>query len=281
MNELVPQLLPIRKSLARQFDPVPPGHRCLRRSAAILVGQAAACDLVSSVKNAPKSDSLTMRSMNRRAVGGATPRPVPLKIGDTERGIVDAMSKKLLAEGMFFVSIDVIGEQGGGDRRGEPRRDAQRRKALRHRRLPNCHRSPGAPDRLEALSHSAIRELEPRPPLKRPSRRASRDLAGQPRHLRLLAVTETNSGRLPANSLAALGDSALALHVIQEAAVRFTSCPSRSPVSTGLARMNRDPHLCGRTPLMADHRQQGGIKIPVVARDCGGGDTRGTDQLRP
>src|SRR4249919_809128 len=40
------------------------------------------------------------------SVGG---RSVPLKIGDAERGIIEAMSKKLVADGMYFVGIDVIG----------------------------------------------------------------------------------------------------------------------------------------------------------------------------
>jgi glutathione synthase len=38
-------------------------------------------------------------------------RSVPLEIGDVERGIIDAMSKKLVADGMFFVGIDVIGDK--------------------------------------------------------------------------------------------------------------------------------------------------------------------------
>jgi glutathione synthase len=37
-------------------------------------------------------------------------RPVELEIGDVERGIVEAMSDKLVADGMFFVGIDVIGD---------------------------------------------------------------------------------------------------------------------------------------------------------------------------
>jgi glutathione synthase len=37
--------------------------------------------------------------------------PVPLEIGDTERGIIEVMSNKLVADGMFFVGIDVIGEK--------------------------------------------------------------------------------------------------------------------------------------------------------------------------
>jgi glutathione synthase len=38
-------------------------------------------------------------------------RPRPLEIGDVERGIVEAMSEKLVADGMFFVGIDVIGDK--------------------------------------------------------------------------------------------------------------------------------------------------------------------------
>ena len=37
--------------------------------------------------------------------------PVPLEISDVERGIVEAMSDKLVADGMFFVGIDVIGDK--------------------------------------------------------------------------------------------------------------------------------------------------------------------------
>ena len=38
-------------------------------------------------------------------------RPRPLEIGGAERGIVEAMSEKLVADGMFFVGIDVIGDK--------------------------------------------------------------------------------------------------------------------------------------------------------------------------
>lgn len=38
-------------------------------------------------------------------------RSVPLEIGDAERGIVEAMSKKLIADRMYFVGIDVIGDK--------------------------------------------------------------------------------------------------------------------------------------------------------------------------
>ena len=42
------------------------------------------------------------------SVGGC---PVRLEIGDRERGIVEAMSNKLVADGMYFVGIDVIGDK--------------------------------------------------------------------------------------------------------------------------------------------------------------------------
>lgn len=38
-------------------------------------------------------------------------RSVPLEIGGAERTIIDAMSEKLAADGMFFVGIDVIGDK--------------------------------------------------------------------------------------------------------------------------------------------------------------------------
>jgi glutathione synthase len=38
-------------------------------------------------------------------------RSVPLEIGGAERTIIDAMSEKLVADGMFFVGIDVIGDK--------------------------------------------------------------------------------------------------------------------------------------------------------------------------
>jgi glutathione synthase/RimK-type ligase-like ATP-grasp enzyme len=44
-----------------------------------------------------------------RANTSAGGRSVPLEIGDVERGIVEAMGKKLVADGMYFVGIDVIG----------------------------------------------------------------------------------------------------------------------------------------------------------------------------
>ena len=38
-------------------------------------------------------------------------KPAPMEIGDVERGIIEAMSGKLVADGMFFVGIDVIGDK--------------------------------------------------------------------------------------------------------------------------------------------------------------------------
>ena len=38
-------------------------------------------------------------------------RPVPLEIGAVELGIIEAMSAKLVADGMYFVGIDVIGDK--------------------------------------------------------------------------------------------------------------------------------------------------------------------------
>jgi glutathione synthase/RimK-type ligase-like ATP-grasp enzyme len=46
-----------------------------------------------------------------RANISAGGRSVPLEIGDVERGIIEAMSKKLVADGMYFVGIDVIGDK--------------------------------------------------------------------------------------------------------------------------------------------------------------------------
>jgi glutathione synthase len=38
-------------------------------------------------------------------------KAVPLEVGDVERGIVEAMGKKLVADGMYFVGVDVIGDK--------------------------------------------------------------------------------------------------------------------------------------------------------------------------
>ncbi|MFI7059377.1 glutathione synthase [Kribbella sp. NPDC050124] len=46
-----------------------------------------------------------------RANISAGARSAPLEIGDVERGIIEAMSEKLVADGMFFVGIDVIGDK--------------------------------------------------------------------------------------------------------------------------------------------------------------------------
>jgi glutathione synthase len=46
-----------------------------------------------------------------RANISAGGRSVPLEIGAEERGIVEAMSQKLVADGMYFVGIDVVGDK--------------------------------------------------------------------------------------------------------------------------------------------------------------------------
>jgi glutathione synthase len=46
-----------------------------------------------------------------RANISAGGRSVPLEIGDAELGIIEAMSSKLVADGMYFVGIDVIGDK--------------------------------------------------------------------------------------------------------------------------------------------------------------------------
>ena len=76
-------------------------------------------------------------------------RAVPLEIGDVERGIVEAMSDKLVADGMFFVGIDVIGDKVLEINAESPGGMQSRREALRDRRLPHHHRSTGAPYRLK------------------------------------------------------------------------------------------------------------------------------------
>ena len=46
-----------------------------------------------------------------RANLSAGARPAPMEIGDVERRIVEVMSDKLVADGMYFVGIDVIGDK--------------------------------------------------------------------------------------------------------------------------------------------------------------------------
>ena len=46
-----------------------------------------------------------------RANLSAGARPTAMEIGDTERRIVEVMSSKLVADGMYFVGIDVIGDK--------------------------------------------------------------------------------------------------------------------------------------------------------------------------
>ena len=55
----------------------------------------------------------------RRVPSGNDPRanistggqPAPLEIGKVESGIIDAIGKKLVADGMYFVGIDVVGNK--------------------------------------------------------------------------------------------------------------------------------------------------------------------------
>ena len=65
-----------------------------------------------------------------------------------ERDIVEAMSEKLVADGMFFVGIDVIGDKVVEINAESPGGMQSCRTALRGRRLPQRHRSTGAPRRL-------------------------------------------------------------------------------------------------------------------------------------
>ena len=46
-----------------------------------------------------------------RANISAGGRSVAMEIGDVERGIIEAMSSKLVADGMYFVGIDVVGDK--------------------------------------------------------------------------------------------------------------------------------------------------------------------------
>jgi glutathione synthase len=82
-------------------------------------------------------------------------RSVPLEIGAAEQDVVNAMSEKLVTDGMFFVGIDLIGDKVVEINAESPGgRDAERRKALQDRRVPHRHRSPGAPHKLELLTGS-------------------------------------------------------------------------------------------------------------------------------
>jgi glutathione synthetase-like protein len=104
-----------------------------------------------------------------RANISAGGRSVPLEIGDVERGIVEAMSKKLVADGMYFVGIDVIGNEVVEINAESP---GGMQSAERLYEIDVCPTVIEALERrrLEVLSHWAITELQPRPPLERPSR---------------------------------------------------------------------------------------------------------------
>ena len=86
------------------------------------------------------------------SVGG---HPVPLEIGDVRTRHRRSDEQEARGRRHVLRRHRRDRRQGGGDQRREPRRDAERRKALRDRRLPNRHRSPGAPHQLEVLSHRA------------------------------------------------------------------------------------------------------------------------------
>jgi glutathione synthase/RimK-type ligase-like ATP-grasp enzyme len=72
--------------------------------------------------------------------------PVPLEIGDVERG----MSKKLVADGMYFVGIDVIGDKVVEINAESPGGMQSVERLYEIDVCPNRHRSLGAPHRLEA-----------------------------------------------------------------------------------------------------------------------------------
>jgi glutathione synthase/RimK-type ligase-like ATP-grasp enzyme len=78
-------------------------------------------------------------------------------------------SSKLLADGRYFVGIDVIGDKVV-EINAESTGGMQSVERLRDRRLPHRHRSPGAPHRLEVLSQgpSSTRRAYPVPPQREP-----------------------------------------------------------------------------------------------------------------
>jgi hypothetical protein len=61
-----------------------------------------------------------------------------------------------VADGMYFVGIDVIGDKVVEINAESPGGMQSVEKALRDRRLPNCHGGTGAPRRLKVLSHWVI-----------------------------------------------------------------------------------------------------------------------------
>jgi glutathione synthase len=69
----------------------------------LLEGEILECDgMPAAFRRVPPGD-------DPRANISTGGRSVPLEVGDAERGIVDAMRDKLVADGMFLVGIDVIG----------------------------------------------------------------------------------------------------------------------------------------------------------------------------
>ncbi len=96
-----------------------------------------------------------------RANISAGARSVPLEIGDVQLGIVDAMSAKLVADGMWFVGIDVIGDKVVEINAESPGGMQSVETALRDRRLPHRHRSTRAPRSREILSRAMVHWLPP------------------------------------------------------------------------------------------------------------------------
>ena len=83
-------------------------------------------------------------------------RSVPLQIGDVECGIVEAMSKKLVADGMFFVGIDVIGDKVVEINADSPGGMQSVEWLYEIDVCPTVIEALETPHRLEVLSHSAI-----------------------------------------------------------------------------------------------------------------------------
>ena len=96
-----------------------------------------------------------------------------------ERGIVEAMSKKLVADGLHFVGIDLIGDKVVEiNARAQAGCRAWKGSTRSTSAQPSSKPWSAAPARSpEPLDSS--RELQARRPLERPSRRVGRHLAGE------------------------------------------------------------------------------------------------------
>jgi glutathione synthase len=86
-----------------------------------------------------------------RANISAGGRSVPLKIGDAERGIVEAMSKKLVIDGMYLVGMVVIGDKVV-EINAESPVGCRASKGSTRSTSAQPSSSPGAPRRLEVLN---------------------------------------------------------------------------------------------------------------------------------